>query len=150
MAQKEDYVKYVNMAKKLINKYGTELEVVMGLNAGDPDAPYQRAPQDPLEPDPVQTYRTIGVIMPPVRGIYFQGTRFGFHGTFDNDMITDKLSCFLLPVYDDNGVVIDFSEATHIKAKDVSGTNTVRYKVYFSDTMKPADKVILFSFGLGR
>ena len=149
MAKKEDYVKYVNMAKKLINKYGTELEVVMGLNIGDTDAPYNYTPPDPDEEKPL-TYKTIGVIMPPVRGIYFQGTRFGFHSTFDDDVMTDKLSCFLLPVYDDNGAIIDFSEATHIKAKDVSGTNTVRYKVYFSDTMKPADKVILFSFGLGR
>ena len=35
MAKKEDYVKYVNMAKKLINKYGTELTVVLGLDATD-------------------------------------------------------------------------------------------------------------------
>lgn len=150
MAKKEDYVKYVNMAKKLITKYGTELEVIMGLNAGDDDAPYKRTPPEPDEPDKIMSYKTIGVVMPPVRGIYFQGTRFGFHGTFDKDVMTDKLSCFLLPVYDDNGDIIDFSEATHIKAKDVSGNNTVRYKVYFSDTMKPADKVIMFSFGLGR
>ena len=90
------------------------------------------------------------MILPPVRGIYFQGTRFGFHATYDKDVMDDKMSCFLLPVYDENGAIIDFSEATHIIAKDVTGTKDIRYKVYFSDTMKPADKVILFSYGVGR
>lgn len=150
MAQKEDYVKYVNMAKKLITKYGTEVEIVLGLDPGDSDAPFRITPPDPAEPEKIKSYKTTGVIMPPVRGIYFQGTRFGFHSTFDKDMLTDKLSCFVLPVYDENGAIIDLSEATHILAKDVSGQNTVRYKVYFSDTMKPAEKVILFSYGLGR
>jgi hypothetical protein len=144
MAKREDYVKYVNMAKRLINKYGTELTVVLGLDATDEDKPFE------YDETKVLSYVTTGVIMPPVRGIYFQGTRFGFHATYDKDVMDDKMSCFLRPVYDEHGAIIDFSEATHIIAKDVTGTKDVRYKVYFSDTMKPADKVILFSYGVGR
>ena len=91
MAQKEDYVKYVNMAKKLITKYGTEVEIVLGLDPGDSDAPFRITPPDPAEPEKIKSYKTTGVIMPPVRGIYFQGTRFGFHSTFDKDMLRENL-----------------------------------------------------------
>ena len=58
MAKKEDYVKYVNMAKKLINKYGTELTVVLGLDATDEDKPFE------YDETKVLSYVTTGVIMP--------------------------------------------------------------------------------------
>lgn len=142
--QKENYIKYVEMAKKLIGKYGTTLEVICGANIHDDDEPFE------VDTDQEVTYTTTGVIMPPVRGIYFQGTRFGLHNVMDNGLFDDKFSCFLLPVYDSEGKIIDISTATHIKRKSVDGVDESRFKVYFCDTMKPADKVILFSYGLGR
>lgn len=144
MAKKEDYVRYVNMAKKLITKYGTDIEIVMGLNPVSDTAPFD------YDATKIVTYHTTGVIMPPVRGIYFQGTRFGFHSTYDKDIVDDKMSCFVIPVYDENGAIVDLSEATQVKVTNVAGDTQVEYKIYFCDVMKPAEKVILFSFGVGR
>lgn len=140
---KESYDKYVNLAKKLINRYGTEIEIVCGVDSNDEEDPF--APDG----DKVVTYKTIGVIMPPVRGIYFQGTRFGLHSTMENGLFDDKLSCFVLPVYE-NGNVVDLSTATHVVGSSIDNSTTLRYKVYFCDTMKPAKKVIMFSYGVGR
>lgn len=142
--QRESYTKYVKLAEKLIGKYGTTLDVVCGSNIQDDDVPYE------VDDDKEVVYTTTGVIMPPVRGIYFQGTRFGIHNVMENGLFDDKFSCFVLPVYDENGKTIDLSTATHVVRKSVDGETESRYKVYFCDTMKPADKVIMFSYGLGR
>lgn len=140
---REDYTKYVNLAKKLINKYGTEVEIVCGVD--------NNSEEDPFVPNAeTKSYKTIGVINPPVRGIYFQGTRFGLHATMDDGLFDDKMSCFVLPVYDADGTVIDLSTATHVIGETVDGKSSQRYKVYFCDTMKPAKKVIMFSYGVGR
>ena len=140
---REDYTKYVKLAKKLINKYGTEIEIVCGVD--------NNSEEDPFVPKTKTTsYTTIGVIMPPVRGIYFQGTRFGLHATMEDGLFDDKMSCFVLPVYDTDGTVIDLSTATHVIGETVDGKSSQRYKVYFCDTMKPAKKVIMFSYGVGR
>ena len=140
---RENYTKYVNLAKKLINKYGTEIEIVCGVD--------NNSEEDPFVPETETTsYTTIGVIMPPVRGIYFQGTRFGLHATMEDGLFDDKMSCFVLPVYDTDGTVIDLSTATHVVGETVDGKSSQRYKVYFCDTMKPAKKVIMFSYGVGR
>ena len=141
---RENYIKYVNLAKKLINRYGTEIEIVCGVDSNDEDDPFVP------DSDKVVTYKTIGVIMPPVRGIYFQGTRFGLHATMEDGLFDDKMSCFVLPVYDTDGTVIDLSTATHVVGETVDGKSSQRYKVYFCDTMKPAKKVIMFSYGVGR
>lgn len=138
MAKKEDYIKYVNLAKKLVNKYGTELTVTCGIDCYDEDKPYKPAKTKEVE------YKTVGVVMPPVRGIYFQGTRFGEHSEFFNGILDDKMSCFLLPVYDDEGEAVDLTLATHVT------NNGVKYKVFFCDAMQPAKRVIMFSYGLGR
>lgn len=143
MSKKESYIKYVKLAEKLIRKYGTEIEVTLGFNRSDEDKPYRPAQTEEV------TYKTTGVIMPPVRGIYFQGTRFGMHSTTEQGVMNDKESCFLLPVYDENKQPIDLTLATHITSTDVTGSK-VKYKVYFCDAMRPAEKVILFSYGLGR
>lgn len=140
---REDYTKYVKLAKKLINKYGTEIEIVCGVD--------NNSEEDPFVPKTeTRSYTTVGVIMPPVRGIYFQGTRFGLHATMEDGLFDDKMSCFVLPVYDTDGTVIDLSTATHVVGETVDGKSSQRYKVYFCDTMKPAKKVIMFSYGVGR
>lgn len=141
---KKDYKNFVKLAKKLINEWGTDITVVCGLNSVDDDKPYLPKADKQVE------YTTVGVINPPVRGIYFQGTRFGTHTVTEDGKQEDAISCFLLPVYDENGKVIDLSKATHIIGKSVDNDSTIRYKVYFCDTMKPAERVIFFSYGLGR
>lgn len=141
--KKENYVKYVKLAEKLIDKYGTELTVTCGIDFFDQDKPYKPSQSEEV------TYTTTGVIIPPVRGIYFQGTRFGMHSEIYNGLEDDKMSCFLLPVYDEQKKPVDLSLATHVTCKDVAG-NDIKYKVFFCDIMKPAEKVILFSYGLGR
>lgn len=144
MSKKESYAKYQKLAQKLINKYGTELTVVCGLDLNDTDEPYL------IDDTKEVSYVSTGVIMPPVRGIYFQGTRFGIHSTIEDGLMDDKMSCFLLPVYDENKQIVDLSRATHIIGKTVDGTAEQRYKVYFCDVMKPAEKIIMYSYGLGR
>lgn len=142
--KKESYTKYVKLAEKLIGVYGTEIKIVCGSNIQDDDEPYE------VDDDKEVVYTTTGVIMPPVRGIYFQGTRFGIHNVMENGVVDNLLSCFVLPVYGIDGKVIDLSTATHVVGKSVDNSNEIRYKIYFCDTMKPADKVIMFSYGVGR
>ena len=101
--KKENYVKYVKLAEKLIDKYGTELTVTCGIDFFDQDKPYKPSQSEEV------TYTTTGVIIPPVRGIYFQGTRFGMHSEIYNGLEDDKMSCFLLPVYDEQKKPVDLS-----------------------------------------
>ena len=145
MSKKESYIKYKKLAEKLLNKYGTKkVKITLAMNIGDDDVPFQVNPQKVVE------YNAVGVIMPPVRGLYFQGTRFGFHTEYDKGDYEDKMSCMVLPIYDNEGKVIDLTKATHITIKNVDGSADERYRVFFCDVMKPADVVIMFSFGLGR
>ena len=115
--KKENYVKYVKLAEKLIDKYGTELTVTCGIDFFDQDKPYKPSQSEEV------TYTTTGVIIPPVRGIYFQGTRFGMHSEIYNGLEDDKMSCFLLPVYDEQKKPVDLSLATHVTCKDVTGND---------------------------
>lgn len=144
MSKKEDYVKYVKMAEKLLNKFGSSVPISIAINIGDDDCPYKPNDQKIVE------YSTVGVIMPPVRGLYFQGTRFGYHAEWDDGMVEDKMSCMTLPIYDEKGKPVDLTKATHITLNTVDDASTERYKVYFCDVLKPAQRVIMFSFGLGR
>jgi hypothetical protein len=135
VSKKTNYSKMANIAKDLITKNGTTITLCIENNNGKSWKPSE---------DNDIIYTNTGVFIPPVNGIYFQGTRFGQHILTEDDLSAIKLACLVSPLFDENGNDIDLSKVTSIIR------DNIKYRVTFCDTLKPADRVLFYAYGIGR
>lgn len=138
MGKKNDYSKIIKTAKELIAKFGTTATVLLENDTVDDDYAWKH------DESKVVSYEVNAVFIPPVNGIYFQGTRFGEHTLQENDLSSTKEACLIAPIYDSNGNNISLTNVTAIVR------NGIKYRVTFCDTLCPANDVAFYAYGIGR
>lgn len=132
---KTNYSKFVSLSKRLIDKNGTKVTVLLENSSG---TSWKSSDEPSIQ------YEVDAIFIPPVNGIYFQGTRFSEHTLNENDLSGTKTACLVAPISDEEGNNIDLTDVTAVIR------DNVKYRVTFCDTLNPADKVIFYAYGLGR
>lgn len=129
-----DYQKMQQVAIEKIEYFGKDIQVVVENNQTNICS---------WQPATETVYSAKAVFIPPVNGIYFQGTRFGTHTVTEEELRRTVRACIVSPIFN-NGVEIPLTDVIAIIE------DNVRYDVTFSDTLRPSTTTMFYAFGVGR
>ena len=126
-----DHAKYVTLAKRLIQANGRQIRLqLLAQNGTDPSKPWRGNSSD----DIANEYDAVAVFIPAI------GRELGTLVT-DTEMLKRSTHvCICEPVAED----------LEEKVTRIQDSDNLLFRVIWSQALKPADKTVLYVFGLAR
>ena len=126
-----DHAKYVTLAKRLIKANGRQIRLqVLGQNGADSQRPWRGSASD----DVTNEYTAMAVFVPAI------GRELGTL-VIDTEMLKRSTHvCICEPAAED----------LEEKVARIKDTDNLLFRVVWTQALKPADKTVLYVFGLAR
>ena len=126
-----DHAKYVTLAKRLIQANGRQIRLqLLAQNGTDPSKPWRGNTSD----DIVNEYATMAVFVPAI------GRELGTL-VIDTEMLKRSTHVCITEAV---------AEGLEDKVARIRDTDNLLFRVVWSQALKPADKTVIYVFGLAR